>query len=124
MKNPESRAHAAKLHYSSPGKNQGILSSRGFLFLKLGVLYRALMALAAIVISPSAWAVDYTWAGTSNAWTSNASWSTVTSGPQLSSSTSNTDVAIFSNLGNSTYRAPNITSNRTVNSLQSLAQAP
>jgi len=82
------------------------------------------MAFAAMVISPSAWAVDYTWAGTSNAWTSNASWSTVTSGPQLSSSTGNTDVAIFSNLGNSTYRAPNITSNRTVNSLQSLAQAP
>ncbi len=122
MKNQEAPAHAAKLHYFSQSQNQGILSSRGFLFLKLGVLYRALMALAAIVISPSAWAVDYTWAGTSNAWTTNASW-TPLSGPQLSSSSGNTDVAIFSNLGNSTYRTPNITSNRTVNSLQFAASA-
>jgi len=117
MKNQEARAHAAKLHSFAKRQNQEILSSCGLPLLKLGMLYRALMALAAIVISPSAWAVDYTWAGTSNAWTTNASW-TPLSGPQLSSSTSNTDVAIFSNVGNSTYNAPNLTSNRTVSSLQ------
>ena len=82
----------------------------------------AVAVIAALATIPNAWAVDYTWGGTSNTWTSNSSWTSLTSGPQ-SSSTGSTDFVIFSNNGTNSFAAPNLTNNRSVTGVQFTSSA-
>lgn len=69
-------------------------------------------ALALTAAVPGARAASGTWANSGNQWTTTTNW-TPTGGPQLSSSTSNTDIATFGASG-ANFNAPDLTSNRTV----------
>ena len=70
------------------------------------------MVSSMLLSSPSASAASATWANLGNQWTTSTNW-TPNGGPQLASSTSNTDIATFGNTGAS-FNAPDLTSNRTV----------
>lgn len=70
------------------------------------------MVSSMLLSSPSASAASGTWANLGSGWTTTTNW-TPNGGPQLSSATSNTDIATFGNSG-SGFNAPDLTSNRTV----------
>lgn len=88
--------------------------------LRLRAAVAATLALIAALPSVSA-QTFFTWNGTSNAWTSNSSW---TGGvAQGNTSASTVENVIFSNNGTSSFVAPNLTSNRSVQSIQFTSSA-
>ena len=88
--------------------------------LRLPAAVAATLALIAALPSVSA-QTFFTWNGTNNAWTTGTSW---TGGAaQGNSSGTTTENVIFSNNGTSAFAAPNLTSNRSVQSLQFTSSA-
>ena len=88
--------------------------------LRLPAAVAATLALIAALPSVSA-QTFFTWNGTNNAWTTGTSW---TGGvAQGNTSGTTTENVIFSNNGTSAFAAPNLTSNRSVQSLQFTSSA-
>ncbi|MEY3898552.1 MAG: hypothetical protein RLZZ214_4074 [Verrucomicrobiota bacterium] len=83
--------------------------------------FLVLGALATVAALPAASGASGTWANLGNQWTTTTNW-TPNGGPQLTSSTSNTDIATFGNSG-ANFNAPDLTSNRTVLGLNFTAGA-
>jgi autotransporter-associated beta strand protein len=73
----------------------------------------SLAALFSTTIQVQAQNVTYTWQNANGSWTNTTTAWSPTTGPQLSSTTNNTDTALFSNVG-ANFNAVSLTSNRTV----------